>query len=150
MTSNVGSHRILEVGAEPSTQAWTAMEQDVLATLRTVFKPEFLNRIDDTVVFHALGRAELDHIVNLQLDHLRKLLADRKLSIRLTEPARKFLADEGYDPVYGARPLKRAVQRLLQNPLALSVLEGKFREGDTIVADLGDNQLEFKTESVSA
>jgi len=150
MTSNVGSHRILEVGAEPSPQTWAAMEQDVLATLRTVFKPEFLNRVDDTVVFHALGRAELDHIVDLQLAHLRKLLADKKLTISLTIDARKFLADLGYDPIYGARPLKRAVQRLLQNPLALAVLEGKFKEGDAIVADLGDGVLTFRTESLSA
>ena len=144
MTSNVGSHRILEVGAEPTPEAWKAMENDVLAQLRGVFKPEFLNRIDDTVVFHALGRAELDHIVDLQLEHLRKLLADRKLTISLTPEARKFLADEGYDPVYGARPLKRAVQRLLQNPLALAVLEGHFKEGDAIVTTLGeDGALDF-------
>ncbi|MEP6832702.1 MAG: AAA family ATPase, partial [Gemmatimonas sp.] len=147
MTSNVGSHRILEVGAEPTEQAWKAMEQDVLAMLRTVFKPEFLNRIDDTVVFHALGRAELDHIVDLQLAHLRKLLADRKLTISLSPEARKFLADEGYDPVYGARPLKRAVQRLLQNPLALAVLEGRFKEGDGIITELGeDGVLTFNVE----
>jgi ATP-dependent Clp protease ATP-binding subunit ClpB len=139
MTSNVGSHRILEVGAEPSAQVWATMEQDVLTTLRGTFKPEFLNRIDDIVVFHALGRGELDYIVDLQLAHLRKLLADRKLSIELTPEARKFLADEGYDPVYGARPLKRAVQRLLQNPLALAVLEGRFKEGDTILATVGDD-----------
>ncbi|MBC8087417.1 MAG: ATP-dependent chaperone ClpB [Phycisphaerae bacterium] len=150
MTSNVGSHRILEVGADPSAQSWAAMEKDVLAMLGTVFKPEFLNRVDDTVVFHALGRGELDHIVDLQLAHLRKLLADRKLSIALTAEARKFLADEGYDPVYGARPLKRAVQRLLQNPLALAVLEGRFKEGDAIVADLGDGVLTFRTEAMSA
>ena len=144
LTSNVGSHRILEVGAEPTAEAWKVMEQEVLTTLRTVFKPEFLNRIDDIVVFHALGRAELDHIVDLQLEHLRKLLADRKLTISLTPEARKFLADEGYDPVYGARPLKRAVQRLLQNPLALAVLEGRFKEGDAIVATLGDDgELDF-------
>ena len=151
MTSNVGSHRILEVGAEPTADAWKVMEQEVLATLRTVFKPEFLNRIDDIVVFHALGRAELDHIVDLQLEHLRKLLADRKLTISLSPEARKFLSDEGYDPVYGARPLKRAVQRLLQNPLALAVLEGRFKEGDAIVAVLGDDgELDFSVGPVVA
>ena len=145
MTSNVGSHRILEVGADPTPESWKTMELEVLATLRTVFKPEFLNRIDDIVVFHALGRAELDHIVDLQLEHLRKLLADRKLTISLAPEARKFLADEGYDPVYGARPLKRAVQRLLQNPLALAVLEGRFKEGDAIICELGeDGELHFK------
>jgi len=90
------------------------------------------------VVFHPLGRSDIDHIVDLQLAHLRKLLADRKLTIRLTDAARTFLADEGYDPVFGARPLKRAVQRMLQNPLALAVLDGTFKDGDVIVADVQD------------
>jgi ATP-dependent Clp protease ATP-binding subunit ClpB len=110
-----------------------------------VFKPEFLNRIDDVVVFHPLGRGEIDHIVDLQLAHLRKLLAERKLTLRLTDAARALLADEGYDPVFGARPLKRAVQRMLQNPLALAVLEGRYREGDVIVADVqpGEEALVF-------
>jgi ATP-dependent Clp protease ATP-binding subunit ClpB len=138
MTSNVGSHMILERGQGGGD--WNAVERDVLAALRGVFKPEFLNRIDDVVVFHPLGRGELDHIVDLQLAHLRKLLADRKLTLTLSEAARKALAEEGYDPVFGARPLKRAVQRLLQNPLALAVLEGKFKEGDAIVADVQDGQ----------
>jgi len=113
--------------------------------LRGVFRPEFLNRIDDIVVFHPLSRGDIDHIVDLQLAHLRKLLADRKLTIRLTDAARTFLADEGYDPVFGARPLKRAVQRMLQNPLALAVLEGTFKEGDVIVADVqeGTDALSF-------
>ena len=114
--------------------------------LRGVFKPEFLNRVDDIVVFHPLGRGEIDHIVDLQLAHLRKLLADRKLTIRLTDAARTLLADEGYDPVFGARPLKRAVQRMLQNPLALAVLDGTFKDGDVIVADVqaGTDALAFR------
>jgi ATP-dependent Clp protease ATP-binding subunit ClpB len=137
MTSNVGSQMILERGQAGDT-AWATVEQDVLMALRGVFKPEFLNRIDDIVVFHPLGRGEIDHIVDLQLAHLRKLLADRKLTIRLTDAARTVLADEGYDPVFGARPLKRAVQRMLQNPLALAVLDGTFKDGDVIVADVQD------------
>ncbi|MFO0231220.1 AAA family ATPase, partial [Gemmatimonas sp.] len=136
MTSNVGSHLILERGQSGGAENWKRTEQEVLTALRGVFKPEFLNRIDDVVVFHPLGREQLDFIVDLQLGHLRKLLADRKLTLRLTEAARQKLADEGYDPVFGARPLKRAVQRLLQNPLALAVLEGRFKEGDAIVADV--------------
>ena len=108
----------------------------MLAALRSTFRPEFLNRVDDIVVFHPLGRAELDPIVDLQLARLRKLLADRKLTLRLTDEARARLAEAGYDPVYGARPLKRAVQRMLQNPLALAVLEGRFSDGDVIVADV--------------
>jgi ATP-dependent Clp protease ATP-binding subunit ClpB len=145
MTSNVGSQMILERGRAGDT-AWAMVEQEVLMALRGVFKPEFLNRIDDIVVFHPLGRGEIDHIVDLQLAHLRKLLADRKLTIRLTDAARTLLADEGYDPVFGARPLKRAVQRMLQNPLALAVLDGTFKDGDVIVADVqeGTDALSFR------
>jgi ATP-dependent Clp protease ATP-binding subunit ClpB len=137
MTSNVGSQLILERGTDAS---WDRIEQDVLTLLRGVFKPEFLNRVDDIVVFHPLGREQLEHIVDLQLGHLRKLLADRKLTLRLTDAARHALSEAGYDPAFGARPLKRAVQRLLQNPLALAVLEGQFREGDSIVADAGEGE----------
>jgi hypothetical protein len=108
----------------------------VLGALRGVFKPEFLNRIDDIVVFRPLGRAQIDRIVDLQLGRLRKLLADKKLTLELSEPARHALGDAGYDPVFGARPLKRAVQRLVQNPLALAVLEGRFKEGDVIVGEV--------------
>jgi ATP-dependent Clp protease ATP-binding subunit ClpB len=138
MTSNVGSQYILERGQ--SGDSWKSVEQEVLSALRGVFKPEFLNRIDDVVVFHPLGRDQIDHIVDLQLGHLRKLLSDRKLTLRLTDAARLRLADEGYDPVFGARPLKRAVQRLLQNPLALAVLEGRFKDGDVIVAEVQPNE----------
>lgn len=136
MTSNVGSQMILERGHSADTD-WNRVEQDVLIALRGVFKPEFLNRIDDIVVFHPLGREEINHIVDLQLAHLRTLLADRKLSLELTDAGRKLVADVGYDPVYGARPLKRAIQRMLQNPLAMAVLSGEFKEGDTVVADVG-------------
>ena len=136
MTSNVGSQMILERSQEHAQEPWANVEQQVLAALRSTFRPEFLNRVDDIVVFHPLGRAELDPIVDLQLARLRKLLADRKLTLRLTDEARARLAEAGYDPVYGARPLKRAVQRMLQNPLALAVLEGRFSDGDVIVADV--------------
>ena len=145
MTSNVGSQMILEHGHANDVQ-WSQVETDVIAALRGVFKPEFLNRVDDIVVFHPLGRGEIDHIVTLQLAHLRKLLADRKLQLLLSDGARTYLADEGYDPVFGARPLKRAVQRMLQNPLALAVLEGRFKEGDVIVAEHADGgeELSFR------
>jgi ATP-dependent Clp protease ATP-binding subunit ClpB len=149
MTSNVGSQRILERGSDGS--GWDSIEQDVLAMLRGVFKPEFLNRVDDIVVFHPLDRAHLDRIVDLQLGHLRKLLADRKLTLRLTDAARHALSEAGYDPAFGARPLKRAVQRMLQNPLALAVLEGQFVEGDAIVADIGDGEsLEFRRDDANS
>jgi ATP-dependent Clp protease ATP-binding subunit ClpB len=136
MTSNVGGARLLEQTLEDGAST-AEVEEEVLQALRATFRPEFLNRIDDIVVFHPLGRGELDRIVDLQLGHLRKLLSERKLTLQLTPAARQHLADAGYDPAFGARPLKRAVQRLLQNPLALAVLEGQFLEGDMIVADVG-------------
>jgi ATP-dependent Clp protease ATP-binding subunit ClpB len=142
MTSNVGSSYILDAGDTPIGE----VEERVLGALRATFRPEFLNRVDDIVVFRPLGRTELDRIVDLQLDRLVRLLADKQLTLELTPAARTALGDAGYDPVFGARPLKRAVQRLLQNPLALAVLEGRFTEGDRIVADLGDDgTLRFAT-----
>jgi len=135
MTSNVGSSYILEAADTPLAQ----VEERVLGALRATFKPEFLNRIDDIVVFRPLGRAQIDRIVDLQLARLRTLLADKKLTLELSEPARTALGDAGYDPVFGARPLKRAVQRLVQNPLALAVLEGRFAEGDVIVGEVAED-----------
>ncbi|MGI8400917.1 MAG: type VI secretion system ATPase TssH, partial [Gemmatimonadaceae bacterium] len=111
------------------------VEAQVTNALRQHFRPEFLNRVDDIIIFRPLGKPEIEHIIDLQLGKLEKLLADRKLTLALTPEAREVLATEGYDPAFGARPLKRAIQRLLQNPLALAVLEGKFGEGDHIVVD---------------
>ena len=107
-----------------------------LDSLRGHFRPEFINRIDDIVFFHSLDREHIKQIVDIQLRGLLKRLADRKIHITLSDAAKDFLVREGYDPVYGARPLKRALQRLLLDPLALRVLEGEFRDGDTVVADL--------------
>jgi ATP-dependent Clp protease ATP-binding subunit ClpB len=132
MTSNLGSQWILEMG----TSDWPAVERRVQAALRQQFRPEFLNRVDDVVVFRPLGEAELERIVELQLARVERLVADKKLTLEVTPAARKLLASDGYDPVYGARPLKRAIQRLLQNPLALAVLEGAYDEGDAIRADV--------------
>jgi ATP-dependent Clp protease ATP-binding subunit ClpB len=128
MTSNTGSQLILERQGED----WAVVEAEVTAALREEFRPEFLNRVDDIIVFHPLGEEHIDKIVDLQLGRLRKLLADRKLTLELTPEARHAIATEGYDPAFGARPLKRAIQRLLQNPLAMAVLEGRFVEGDHI------------------
>ena len=133
MTSNIGSHFILEHAGGDREM----VEAQVMTTLRQHFRPEFLNRVDDIIIFRPLGREEIEHIVGLQLGHLEKLLGDRKLTLELTPEARRLIAEEGYDPAFGARPLKRAVQRLLQNPLALSILEGKFVDGDTIRATVG-------------
>lgn len=129
MTSNIGSTYILEHSGDDRA----VVEAQVTSALRQHFRPEFLNRVDDIIIFRSLGKGEIEHIIDLQLHRLEKLLADRKLRLQLTPEAREVLATEGYDPAFGARPLKRAIQRLLQNPLALAVLEGKFVEGDRIV-----------------
>jgi ATP-dependent Clp protease ATP-binding subunit ClpB len=140
MTSNVGSHLLsdLVAGATPS-ETRTA----VMAELRKTFKPEFLNRVDDIVVFHRLARHEIDRIVDIQVGRLRKRLAERDLDIELTPAAKQFLGDEGYDPTYGARPLKRAIVRLIEDPLARKLLRGEFVAGDTIRADHPPGQEEL-------
>jgi ATP-dependent Clp protease ATP-binding subunit ClpB len=138
MTSNVGSQFLHERGLSDEE-----MRGRVLSALRAQFRPEFLNRVDEIVVFHTLTREHLEKIVIIQLQRLRGLLAERKLTLELSDGARRFLADVGYDPVYGARPLKRAIQRHLQDPLALALLSGDFAEGDTIVVDLEGDQLAF-------
>jgi ATP-dependent Clp protease ATP-binding subunit ClpB len=112
--------------------------------LRQTFKPEFLNRVDDIIVFHPLGKEQIGHIVELQLTRLRRLLAERKIALELTPAAKTLLANAGYDPSFGARPLKRAIQRLLQNPLALGVLEGRFGDGDTVLADARGEEIAFE------
>jgi ATP-dependent Clp protease ATP-binding subunit ClpB len=128
MTSNIGSDRIQDLGAE-------AAEPLVLDALRRHFRPEFLNRIDEIVMFHALSREDLARIVDLQLGRLATLMAGRGLGLEVTPAARAQLADEGYDPAYGARPLKRVLQRRVQDPLALALLTGQFHEGDTVRVD---------------
>jgi ATP-dependent Clp protease ATP-binding subunit ClpB len=135
MTSNVGSHKLM--GARPDVEA--AMDE-----LRHTFRPEFLNRVDEIVVFERLGRADIDRIVDLQVEHFRKLLCERDLGIELLPEARAFLAEKGYDPTYGARPLKRAIMTYLQNPLARRLIAGDFPPGDTIVVDRKDEGLEFR------
>jgi ATP-dependent Clp protease ATP-binding subunit ClpB len=128
MTSNVGA------GGDRA---------DVLEAVRQHFRPEFLNRIDEIVVFHRLGREHLRSIIDIQLARLARRLEDRKITLELTDSARDLLITEGYDPAYGARPLKRTIQRRLLDPLALRVLEGEFREGDTIRVDAGTGELTF-------
>ncbi|HEX2094204.1 MAG TPA: ATP-dependent chaperone ClpB [Longimicrobiaceae bacterium] len=147
MTSNLGSPMILEQSGrlrDPDVRA--EVEAAVLSELRRAFRPEFLNRVDDIIVFRPLGTGALKTIVDLQLRRLEQLLADRKLHLQVSDAAKEFIADEGYDPAYGARPLKRSIQRLVQNPLAIRVLEGEFREGDTVVVDHepGSHQLSFR------
>ncbi|MBP7550692.1 MAG: ATP-dependent chaperone ClpB [Gemmatimonadaceae bacterium] len=141
MTSNIGSTWILEQG----TRDWPLVETQVSAALRQHFKPEFLNRVDDIVIFRPLAEEQISHIVDLQLTRLDRLLADRKITLSLSDEARAIIAAEGYEPAFGARPLKRAIQRLLQNPLALALLEGRFKDGDHIVAKAAGDHIEFAT-----
>ncbi len=118
-----------------------------MAALRQHFRPEFLNRVDEIVIFHGLTREHLKQIVDIQVRHLKRLLADRQLEIELTDAAKALLAEEGYDPAYGARPLKRVIQRQVQDPLALRLLQGEFGEGDRVRVDAVDGHLVFEREA---
>ncbi|CAG0933355.1 adenosinetriphosphatase [Thermoflexales bacterium] len=146
MTSNVGSQWIKELhggdAAEMRKRVQTALEQG--------FKPEFLNRVDEIVIFNNLSRADLAHIVEIQLGNLRKLMSDRKIDLQLSPAAKDWLADTGYDPLYGARPLKRTIQRHLQDPLALKILSGDFKEGDTVTVEADHEGLYFERARVTA
>ncbi|MCA9565496.1 MAG: AAA family ATPase, partial [Myxococcales bacterium] len=146
MTSNVGSHHIQELGTDDQEK----LDAAVMGELRRVFRPEFLNRIDDTIIFHGLQRKHMDRIVTIQLGHVRALLADRGLSLDLTPDATTFLANKGYDPVFGARPLKRALIKYVQNPLAKEMISGKFLPGMTIMADTKDGELVFSVSQAHA
>jgi ATP-dependent Clp protease ATP-binding subunit ClpB len=146
MTSNVGSQWIKELHGGDAAE----MRKRVQAALEQSFKPEFLNRVDEMVIFNNLSRADLAHIVEIQLNNLRKLLADRKIDLQLTPAAKDWLADVGYDPVYGARPLKRTIQRYLQDPLALQILGGEFKEGDAVEVDVEHEGLSIKRAHVTA
>jgi ATP-dependent Clp protease ATP-binding subunit ClpB len=132
MTSNVGSHRIAEQAVRGDTALSEGLRRELTEALRQHFKPEFLNRIDDVIFFHALSRDDIRRIIEIQLAGLMRRLADRKLRLELTDEARDLLIEEGYDPVYGARPLKRTLQRRVLDPLALGVLQGDFHEGDLV------------------
>jgi len=140
MTSNLGSNLIQEMAGEEN---YDAMKSAVMEVVGTHFRPEFVNRIDDLVVFHPLGREHIRRIVDIQLAYLHDRLADRELSIRLSDAARDKLADAGFDPVYGARPLKRAIQQQVENPLAQEILQGRFKPGDVIDVGVDDDRLEF-------
>ncbi len=144
MTSNIGGQLIVDAGAQANDEAWGRVEQRVRDELRNFFRPEFLNRVDDIIVFRPLSREDLVSIVDIQLQHLQKLLGARHLRLEVTPEAKELLAAQGYDPVYGARPLKRVIQRELQNPIALQVLEGNFHEGDTIRVERAGDHLRFE------
>jgi len=137
MTSNLGSHLFGEEQDPPR------LRREIMDVLKQSLRPEFLNRIDEIVVFKALGREEIARIVSIQVAHLVKRLGDKRITLTLTPAAVNLLAQEGYDPVYGARPLKRTIQRRVQDPLALKLLEGTFKEGDAVVADAKNGEIVF-------
>jgi len=147
MTSNLGGAHIVEGGADADPAAWSMIERSVRNDLRAHFRPEFLNRVDDIIVFRPLAREDIRRIVDLQLTRLTALLAARKLGLDVTPEARSLLAEQGYDPVYGARPLKRVIQQRLQNPIAMEVLEGKYPEGSTVRVDRAGEDLRFTAEA---
>jgi ATP-dependent Clp protease ATP-binding subunit ClpB len=138
MTSNLGSDIL---AAQPDGEPTTMVQGQVMNVVRHHFRPEFLNRLDEIILFRRLQRSDMASIVTIQLEHLRKLLADRKLGLDLDRSALEWLAAEGYDSTYGARPLKRVIQRALQNPLASLILEGGVKEGDTVHVSSGSQGL---------
>jgi ATP-dependent Clp protease ATP-binding subunit ClpB len=148
MTSNVGSQHIVELvegGGEDDAQA-AELERRVMEALRSHFKPEFLNRIDDVILYHQLRRDQIAKIADIQLARVAKLLEERRLSLELSPAAMELISERGFDPQYGARPLKRVIQRLVQDPLAIRILEGEFVEGQKILADVSGTKdgLEFR------
>jgi ATP-dependent Clp protease ATP-binding subunit ClpB len=149
MTSNLGAH-VIQAGVVEGAPLSEEVRDEVMSALRENFRPEFLNRIDEIVLFEPLARAHLTHIVELQLNRMRNLLRDRKLGLEVTPAARGVLAERGYDPVYGARPLKRAIQKSLQDPLAMKLLQGDFQPGDTVLVDAGDDGLTFTAKKAKA
>ena len=142
MTSNIGSQYILDLAGDDTH--YDEMRGRVMDAMRTSFRPEFLNRIDEVIIFHALQKHQLRHIVSLQTQLLETRLAERQMSLKLSEDAIDYLAEVGYDPVYGARPLKRAIQRELETQLAKAMLRGEFSDGDTIFVDVENERLTFK------
>ena len=148
MTSNIGSTAIFELAAKDPKKA----REQAMAALRELFRPEFLNRIDDIVMFLPLGKDQIEHIIELQMRNVVKLLSERKITLKLKPPAKTLLFREGFDPAYGARPMKRAIQRLIQDPLALKLLDGEVKPGDTVIvdADPRSDEMKFATETAKA
>jgi len=157
MTSNVGAELIkrqMAIGfaskkdeAKSRKQSYESMKEKVLAEMKKTFRPEFINRIDETIVFHELTEEQLRKIVDLMVKDLQERLAERKLGVELTKKAKSWLAKTGYDPLYGARPLRRAIEHHVENPLSTKVLRGEFKEGDIITVDRGDDGLTFTTKA---
>jgi ATP-dependent Clp protease ATP-binding subunit ClpA len=152
MTSNVGADLIkktTDMGfkAQQEDVSYNSMKNKLLDEVKKVFRPEFLNRVDDVIVFHPLGRQDLEQIVHIELKEVTDRLKDKKIELILAPEVVKFLIDNGYDPVFGARPLKRTIQRYIENVLAEDILSGKFGEGDKIAAELRGDTIEFEKAS---
>ena len=143
MTSNLGSEYLSSEGVGGEVKSVEALRPLVMEVVRKHFRPEFLNRIDEIVLFHRLGREQMDSIVTIQLGRVEKLLADRRMSIVLDDGARHWLAERGYDPVYGARPLKRVIQKELVDPIARKLLAGELEDGAVIQVTNGGDKLEI-------
>ncbi len=150
MTSNIGSQMILEYKGDMEGDGYERMKERVLDALRHHFRPEFLNRVDETTVFHALTKEDLKQIVDIQLRRLRKRLSERRIDLELTDAARTYLAESGYAPEYGARPLKRSIQRELETPLSRQILSGAVRDNSTLIVDVAENKITFATKQESA
>jgi ATP-dependent Clp protease ATP-binding subunit ClpB len=138
MTSNVGSDRIVSEAVDEK------IREQIEEVLAATFKPEFLNRIDDTVIFHRLSKADIGRIVELQVEQLVGRVRERGIEVELSDDARTLLGNLGYDPTYGARPLKRVIQKQLVDKLALKILEGEFEEGNVVLVDASDGELNFE------
>jgi ATP-dependent Clp protease ATP-binding subunit ClpB len=143
MTSNIGSHLILEYHGKLHGDQYEQMKESVLDSLRHHFRPEFLNRVDEIIVFHSLTEQDLKQIVDIQLDRLRTRLAERRITLELTDEAKSHLALAGYDPVYGARPLKRSIQREIETPLSRLILKGDVKDNSTVRAGISGGAITF-------
>jgi ATP-dependent Clp protease ATP-binding subunit ClpB len=146
LTSNLGSEFLAGLGDGEDS---SAVRDQVMGVVRQAFRPEFLNRLDEVILFHRLSRQHMTGIVAIQLQRLEALLAERKLTLNVDGKAKEWLAEAGYDPVYGARPLKRVIQRELQNPLATMILEGRFKSGDTVDISADETGLTIGGEQLS-
>jgi ATP-dependent Clp protease ATP-binding subunit ClpB len=145
MTSNLGSEYLVN---QPEGEDSEAVRDQVMGIVRAHFRPEFLNRVDEIILFHRLKREQMAHIVDIQMKRLAKLLADRKLTVALDDKAKDWLGSKGYDPAYGARPLKRVIQKYVQDPLAELILQGKIREGDKVEITAGKDGLIINGQAV--
>jgi ATP-dependent Clp protease ATP-binding subunit ClpB len=141
MTSNIGAEFLVNLGENEDVDK---VREQVMALVRANFRPEFLNRLDEIILFHRLKREQMGAIVDIQIARVQKLLDDRKIVLELSKEARAYLAEKGYDPAYGARPLKRAIQKELQDPLAGKILAGEIKDGERVKAGVGKDELTFK------